>query len=214
MSDLDKINLLSIGNTINLAGTLYLGEGKAYLVMLPEYAGFVTVERSYYDVVFKDIKSCTDHPVCELNLTRDEWEIFHRQTDLQETEILQAAGPDGKLVKVIVRKTQRQISQNVSWQVYRRDSYSCRYCAANDVPLTVDHLVLWEEGGPSEARNLVSACKPCNNKRGNLSYEEWLKHPYYLKVSQNLSESGRQANRELAPTLEKIPRLTHKRSSR
>ena len=61
-----------------------------------------------------------------------------------------------KLYKAVIRKCQRNIEQGVSWNVFRRDGYACRYCGNKEVPLTVDHLVLWEESGPSTEANLVS----------------------------------------------------------
>lgn len=217
MAQLKDVNLLSFGNTINLAGAVYLGEGKAYLVMLPESLGSLTVRppnKLSHEPHFVEDRSGEAYELEELTLSREDWTTFLRQTDLLETEVLQKAGEDGKLVKAIVRKSQRQISQDVSWQVFRRDGYSCRYCGTNDSPLTVDHLVLWEDGGPSEAPNLLSACKKCNNRRGNSTYEEWLKDDYYLRVSANLTAETRQANQDIVKTLDGIHKLKHKRSSR
>ena len=88
--------------------------------------------------------------------------------------------------------------------MYRRDHYRCRYCGANDVPLTVDHLVLWEEGGPSTEENLVSACKDCNKTRGNTPYHLWLRDSYYKRVSANLPPMIQEANERIAHTLDGI----------
>lgn len=213
MAQLKDVNLLSFGNTIHLAGTVYLGECMVYLTMLPEYGGVIE-PTIHGGVVFADDKAGTDHAVDTLDLSREGWKTFMRQIDLMETEILEAAGEEGKLVKAIIRKSQRQISQDVSWRVFRRDGFKCRYCGADDCPLTVDHLVLWEEGGPTEEINLLASCKRCNNKRGNTQYAEWLQDPYYKRVSKNLSAETRQANEEIADTLDAIPRLKHKRKSR
>ena len=212
VANLKDVNLLAFGNTINLAGAIYMGEGKLYLTMLPEYRGYVDHdgERS----IFEDKKSDEAFELEELDLTREDWRTFMRQTDIMETEILQNAGEDRGLVKAIVRKSARQISQNTFWKVYRRDNFLCRYCGANDCPLTMDHLVLWENGGPSEMENLLSSCKRCNNKRGNMQYATWLQDKYYLRVSKNLTADTRQANEDILSTLDSIPRLIHKRSSR
>ena len=141
-----------------------------------------------------------------------DWETFLRQTDLLETEMLSKCKVSGNLFKAIVRKSQRQIDQSVSWKVYRRDNYSCRYCGNNQIPLTVDHLVLWENGGPSTENNLVSSCKKCNRTRGNLEYVSWLSHEYYHKVSQKLTEEGRKINNQLIETLDKIKTVIHQKS--
>ena len=77
------------------------------------------------------------------------------------------------------------------------------------MPLTVDHLVCWEEGGPSIEANLVSSCKKCNKIRGNTPFEAWLRHPVYRKVSQGLTDRARQDNERLVPTLSQIPRKNY-----
>lgn len=207
MTTLKDIDLLKVGHTIQLAGAVYAGEGKAYLVMFPEESGCIDVQGSD-EVILR-----TNHHTYEvesLELSQEEWKTFLRQTDLLETEVL-AKAEDGKTTKAILRKSSRQIEQGVSWAVFRRDRYACRYCGADDVPLTVDHLVLWEVGGPSIEENLVSACRKCNKTRGNTEYAEWLHHPYYKKVSHYLTAHGRQLNIDLLPTLDSIPIRPHKR---
>lgn len=144
----------------------------------------------------------------ELNMDSDEWAHFLRQTDLMEIEIL-AKDKSGGLVKAVARKSNRQIDQNVSWRVFKRDVYACRYCGKDDVPLTVDHLVRWEEGGPSTEENLLSSCRKCNRTRGNQSYDDWLRSAYYGKVSMGLAPDVREANVVVASTLDSIPRKIH-----
>jgi hypothetical protein len=141
----------------------------------------------------------------------EDWKKFMRQVDLKETEVLRE-GPDRKLRKAVVRKCQRIIDNRVSWQVYKRDGYRCRYCGRDGLPLTVDHLVLWEEGGPSIEENLLTACRKCNKTRGSLPYADWLQHPKYLEVSENLPADVVTANQVVATTLDNIPRVYSERS--
>lgn len=190
---MDKLeNILRFGHTIQMAGAIYSGEGKTYLVYFPE-------------------DGQDTYPLESIALSHEGWKDLIHQTDVLETEILQKAA-DGALVKVIARKGTRQIEQGVSWNVYRRDKYRCRYCAKDTVPLTVDHLVLWEEGGPSIEANLVAACRKCNKIRGNTQYEDWLKSSYYLDVSTKLPTVAILANESLIPTLAKIPRRIQQRA--
>jgi hypothetical protein len=190
---LTDADLLKFGHTIQMAGAVYVGEGRLFLAMFPED---------------RDVEGLE---TVELDMGPDDWERFLRQTDLLETEIW-ATASDGMLAKAIARKSQRQISQGVSWAVYKRAEYKCEYCGADDVPLTVDHLVLWEVGGPSTMDNLSSCCRKCNKTRGNLDYSAWLKHPYYVTVSRKLSAETRAENERRASTLESIPRTVHQRT--
>jgi hypothetical protein len=156
----------------------------------------------------------------EVELNDEEWRKVLRQLDIVETAILEM-GEDGKLVKTILRKSQRRIEQKVSWEVFKRDGYQCRYCGADGVPLTVDHLVLWEEGGPSIPENLVSACKPCNQTRGSMPYDKWLKSEYYLNLSSGIggrrpgiSAVTDEKNKLLEFSLKSIPRRYSERRTR
>lgn len=184
------LDIYKIGDTIQMAGAVYNGEGRTILCLFPGEK----VEK-----------------VEVMEMTSDEWKTFIRQTDLLETEIIEHS-KDGTTTKAIVRKSQRQIDTVVQWKVFRRDGYTCRYCGADDVPLTVDHLVTWETGGPTVEENLLTCCKADNKTRGRLSYAEWLEHPYYKKVSARLTEVERERNRKLLDTLPGIPRIQSKRS--
>lgn len=193
---LTELTLLDFGHGIQLAGAMYADPNDhLYLVPFPD-------------------EQINGHPdfLTTLEMTQDDWVQLLRQTDLLETQVL-AQAPDKTIAKAIIRKSTRQIEQNVSWAVYHRDGYSCRYCGkGGGIPLTVDHLVTWESGGPSTMENLVSACRKCNKVRGELPYSEWLLHPHYLKVRENLTEEQRMANLMLSTTLDKIPRRVHQRS--
>lgn len=187
----EDLNLLSIGSTIQMSGGLWTGEGKTLLCFFP--------------------KDKNDQPLEVLEMTLEQWTAFVRQTDLLETEILTKAS-DGTLAKALHRKSLRQIDSAIQWRVFKRDRYTCRYCGNDDIPLTVDHLVTWEEGGPSIPDNLVASCKKDNAARGRMAYGAWLRSPHYKRVSQNLSALVRADNEALLSTLDAIPRTIHTRS--
>ncbi len=74
------------------------------------------------------------------------------------------------------RKTPRR-SHRVTFSranVYLRDGHQCQYCgkvfSASD--LTLDHVVPRSQGGPRTWDNIVTACRPCNGKKSNLSCDE------------------------------------------
>jgi 5-methylcytosine-specific restriction endonuclease McrA len=56
--------------------------------------------------------------------------------------------------------------------VFARDRYTCQYCGAHNVPLTIDHVVPKERGGGTDWVNLVCCCTACNNKKGNRTPDE------------------------------------------
>lgn len=54
---------------------------------------------------------------------------------------------------------------NVFW----RDSYTCQYCGRHfpENYLTLDHVTPRSKGGPKSWENIVTACKKCNQIKGN-----------------------------------------------
>lgn len=53
--------------------------------------------------------------------------------------------------------------------IYERDEYRCLYCEeAGDADfLSLDHLIPMSKGGASGIHNIVTACRPCNNAKGD-----------------------------------------------
>lgn len=72
-----------------------------------------------------------------------------------------------------VRLPQRRVPPTRNG-VMLRDAYTCQYCGAmpGRDQLTVDHVVPRSRGGVRSWQNLVTACKPCNHRKGNRTPEE------------------------------------------
>ena len=56
--------------------------------------------------------------------------------------------------------------------ILSRDEHICQYCGDKNSPLTIDHILPKGRGGQDLWENLVTACKPCNQKKGNKTPEE------------------------------------------
>jgi len=56
--------------------------------------------------------------------------------------------------------------------ILRRDNHKCGYCGRGDLTFTIDHVIPKAKGGKDTWENLVTACLPCNNKKGNFSPED------------------------------------------
>ncbi len=163
MLKLNDIELYELGNQIQIAGMILQGNGQTLAVMFPE------ADLNTPNLV--EMKS-------------EDWKTLFLQLDTLETKLF----PNNPNSKIVVRKSQRNIEQGVSWAVFKRDEYRCRYCAADNVPLTVDHIVLWENMGQTMEDNLNSACRKCNKTRGNMDYMVWLESSYYKEKMKNWGE--------------------------
>jgi len=58
--------------------------------------------------------------------------------------------------------------------ILARDHYTCQYCGAQPVKgrLTLDHVVPRSRGGENAWENVVTACIPCNQRKGDRVLQE------------------------------------------
>lgn len=192
----DQLPIYSLGDEITISGLVLQGQGKTFGLLMP----------------------LADHDdIDPIPMSLEEWKRFLHQVDYLEKEMFPNSTDPG-LLKTIIRKSQRNIESQIQWNVFRRDDYICRYCGANDVPLTVDHIVLWEDLGQSVEDNLISACRKCNKNRGNTPYLIWLNKPHYTSkmlkwLGDNWSTSEQHLNNVKAWELaEKLPPRAQQRN--
>jgi 5-methylcytosine-specific restriction endonuclease McrA len=66
-------------------------------------------------------------------------------------------------------RVQRKISRRA---LFARDGWRCVLLRDDGRRLTLDHVVPRSRGGDPCGRNVVTACAPCNHKKGNRLLEE------------------------------------------
>ncbi len=69
-----------------------------------------------------------------------------------------------------------------------RDGHKCVYCGVTGRRFTIDHVVPRSKGGKSTFENCVTACKPCNNKKGSKSCSEVKMYPKTNMLQPTISE--------------------------
>jgi 5-methylcytosine-specific restriction endonuclease McrA len=69
----------------------------------------------------------------------------------------------------VPRAVKRRISRRV---LFARDGHRCVYCGTHGGRLTLDHVVPRSRGGDSTWENVVTACAPCNLRKGDRLLEE------------------------------------------
>ncbi len=75
----------------------------------------------------------------------------------------------------VPRKFRRQVTNTF---LFARDRYTCQFCGRREAELgfreclTRDHLVPISRGGTNEWSNVVTACSPCNTRKGNRLVQE------------------------------------------
>lgn len=84
-------------------------------------------------------------------------------------------------------------------RLFARDQHLCLYCGGEFTTslLTRDHVQPSSRGGADEWTNVVSACKACNNKKGNRTPDEAGMQLLALPFSPNHAESLILSNRHI-----------------
>jgi len=113
------------------------------------------------------------------------------QEYIPDTFLTSAGGTKYPVPSVITLKhyvniiKKRQASGAKRMKIYLRDGYKCQYCntkvnkkhpTLNRVltvqDLTLDHIMPKSRGGAGIPENLVTACKPCNQRKADRTPEE------------------------------------------
>jgi 5-methylcytosine-specific restriction endonuclease McrA len=63
------------------------------------------------------------------------------------------------------------------FNLFLRDAFSCQYCGSGD-DLTFDHVTPRSRGGRTSWENIVTACAPCNLRKGGRTPKEAQMIPY------------------------------------
>ena len=100
--------------------------------------------------------------------------VFLEKADVivEYEETIRSPSVEMSLPAVIrVRKAMRSMKSGIKFSranVYARDRFTCQYCGRRFVmqQLSYDHVVPRSAGGRTEWTNIVTACKPCNNRKG------------------------------------------------
>ena len=73
-----------------------------------------------------------------------------------------------------VKLKRRPVVQFTRANIYARDRFTCQYCDTAFAPehLTFDHVVPAAQGGTRRWENIVTACEPCNSKKGARTPDE------------------------------------------
>lgn len=91
-----------------------------------------------------------------------------------------------RLIKVI-RTIYKSHVPFTKRNVMVRDGFQCTYCGDKDT-LTIDHIIPTSKGGKNNFENCTTACKPCNNTKGNRTPSEakmyLRKQPYSPTISE------------------------------
>jgi hypothetical protein len=77
-------------------------------------------------------------------------------------------------IHVRLQKVDPKKWKYITAQVFKRDNYTCHYCGQVGGILECDHKVAFSMGGSDELDNLLTACRRCNRRKRNKTYDEFI----------------------------------------
>lgn len=121
-----------------------------------------------------------------LNATYEPLQIVSWQRALQllfqgKVEVIEESEKEVRTVRLTIRvpavlrllsyvplKKKKQIVRFSRANIFIRDQYRCQYCGKSSLKsqLTLDHVKPVVQGGDKSWENIVTACKPCNQRKG------------------------------------------------
>jgi 5-methylcytosine-specific restriction endonuclease McrA len=73
-----------------------------------------------------------------------------------------------RLISYIPLSRKKEIVRFSRMNIFLRDQHTCQYCGKHfsKTHLTLDHVIPIVQGGKKCWENIVTACKPCNQRKG------------------------------------------------
>jgi 5-methylcytosine-specific restriction endonuclease McrA len=119
-------------------------------------------------------------PVSMLPPTSVNWQTAIKAVFLEQAQVVHeyqdwdvhSPSTTLKVPSVIMVRDYVHFEKVIPWNesfLHLRDDYTCQYCLRvfAESHLTQDHVVPRKFGGRTSYENIVSACGPCNHKRGH-----------------------------------------------
>ncbi len=119
---------------------------------------------------FEPLNVCRDHRALVLLIT-GKAEIVLDSRGYITTPTARFPRPSVIRLAHQVRRTRPRIRLSRR-AVFRRDNFTCQYCGLESNHLTIDHVIPRHRGGAHTWENVVSACPPCNRRKGGKTPEE------------------------------------------
>ena len=97
-----------------------------------------------------------------------------KEFSFKEEKTGEMAVVEDGILKMTRQTSFRKVMIQITYQMKGRDE--CQYCHIKFTKeeMTVDHMFPIDFGGPTISNNLLPACKKCNNKKGNMTYQQYM----------------------------------------
>ena len=127
---------------------------------------FLSVDKDFYSRWKLVIKVAVS-----LNKNYKSCEIYRKKYKMMEDFVVIGLKYNGKNVK-------RRTSGYAKEFIEQHKEAKCLYCETklNDKNATADHIVPISKGGNNTQVNLIVTCFDCNNEKGSMSFNEYIRY--------------------------------------
>lgn len=133
----------------------------------------------------REVSGLNDTPRVVRMLRQEGWPIEMRGDGYVRLASLTKQEPRGE---------RKPISRKLRYEILQRDGFRCKACGkgpADNVKLTIDHVIPVDWGGPTEESNLQVLCEECNSGK-----QAWVAGSPSAIMQQILSQSTVEARIE------------------
>ena len=97
-----------------------------------------------------------------------------KEFSFKEEKTGEMAVVEDGILKMTRQTSFRKVMIEITYQMKGRNE--CQYCHMKFTKeeMTVDHMFPIDFGGPTISNNLLPDCKECNNKKGNMTYQQYM----------------------------------------
>lgn len=90
------------------------------------------------------------------------------------------------ILKIQKEASYRFVIYQLTYKIYG-GKHVCKYCnkTFKDKKMTMDHMYPQDMGGPTITNNLLPSCQECNNKKSDMTKEQYEKYLEFKKVGKH-----------------------------
>ena len=84
---------------------------------------------------------------------------------------------ENRILKIQKEASYRFVIYQLTYKIYG-GKHVCKYCnkTFKDKKMTMDHMYPQDMGGPTITNNLLPSCQECNNKKSDMTKEQYEKY--------------------------------------
>ncbi len=150
----------------------------------------LVLDKSYRAMEITNVAEAFDRLCRECAVVLDNYQLYTLEDWIEYSEMSLMSTDNPNVVRtpqhvilapevllLVDYSSHEQIGKGVRYSranIFHRDNYTCQYCGRSHLrkELTLDHVIPKCQGGKGTWSNIVSACRPCNQRKAGRTPQE------------------------------------------